>query len=568
MPVAVDSFVFDRLSKPITNQTVARRGEYEISESEFRARVTAWRKTFEAIANPAVALYEPDGVEFAAALIGAWYGNKTVYLPGDAQPETCRALQALNTTFFGAFPETCARPAANERAANVMQFEPLNADSVNVIIFTAGSTGVPQAVPKRLSQLLSEVHTLETVFGATIGNSVVVATVSHQHIYGLLFKILWPLIYQRTFVAESLVYPEQLLAALALRKSTIISGPAHLKRLPERLEWIAVQPNVTATFSSGGPLPLAAAASVELLLGSAPIEVYGSSETGGVAYRQCVRGNNVPWTPLPGVQVTAQHNQLAVRSAHLPDHEWFLVPDNASVDDHGNFTLLGRADRIAKIEGKRVSLVGIEDALIKSGLVAETRVIQLESARDELGAVVVPTSAGWDVLRDEGARAFRARLDAGLAQSVERLAHPRRWRWVDTLPINAAGKTSHSAALALFAEYGVMLPAVRVLQASTQEASLDLFVSPHMAVFDGHFRKLPVLAGVVQVDWAMLLARNLFGIRLNFVRMEAIKFLRVYQPGPMLRLTLRWNAERQLLSFRYESAGSTHSSGRIFFVAC
>ncbi len=566
MPVAVDSFVFDRFSQADTGQPVARRGEHEIGESEFRERVTVWRKTFDAIANPAIALYEPDGVEFAAALIGAWYANKTVYLPGDTQPETCRALQSQNTAFVGAFPAGYERVPAIDRAT-AMSFEPLDADDARVIIFTSGSTGAPQAVPKRLSQLLAEVHALETVFGAGLGNSDIIATVSHQHIYGLLFKILWPLVSQRTFVVESLVYPEQLQTSLVLRRSAIISGPAHLKRLPATMQWKAVQHNVTAIFSSGGPLPLTAAASVETLLGHAPIEVYGSSETGGVAYRQCARGQNAPWTPLPGVEVTAQDNQLAVRSAHLPDHEWLLVPDSASFDDHGNFTLLGRADRIAKIEGKRVSLVGIEDALLNSGLVAETRVIQLESTRDELGAVVVPNNAGWDVLRDTGASGLRARLNAVLAESVERIAHPRRWRWVDTLPMNAVGKTSHAKALELFTKYGVALPAVRVLQASMHDALLDLFVSPHIAAFDGHFPKLPVLAGVVQVDWAMLIARKLFGIQLHFARLEAIKFLRVYQPGPMLRLTMQWNAERLLLTFRYESDSSTHSSGRIFFGA-
>ena len=564
MPVAVDPCVFDRFSQASTGQALARRGEHDIGESEFRARVTAWRGAFDAIANTAVALYEPDGVEFAAALIGAWYANKTVYLPGDTQPETCRALQALNATFVGAFPDGFTRALATH-TATITPFEPLNAEEALVIIFTSGSTGPPQAVHKRLSQLLADVHTLEIVFGARIGNSDIVATVSHQHIYGLLFKILWPLTYRRTFVSESLVYPEQMLASLTLRVSAIVSGPAHLKRLPESLDWNAVRDHVTATFSSGGPLPLSAASSVELLLGNAPIEVYGSSETGGVAYRQCARGQVASWTPLPGVEVTGSDNGLAVRSAHLPDHNWFLVPDNASFDDHGNFTLLGRADRIAKIEGKRVSLVGIEDALVNSGFVAETRVIQLESTRDELGAIVVPNNAGWDVLRDEGARGLRARLDAALTESVERIAHPRRWRWVDTLPFNAVGKTSRSAALALFAEYGVALPAVRILQAITQEASLELYVSPHMAVFDGHFRKLPVLAGVVQIDWAIFLGRKIFDVQLNFVRMEAVKFLRVYQPGPILRLTMEWNAERQLLTFRYQSDSGAHSSGRIFF---
>ncbi|MEP6832068.1 MAG: AMP-binding protein [Gemmatimonas sp.] len=566
MSVAVHSFAFDRFSLADTNSNaVALRGKIEIGELEFRARIDAWRRAFGTITNTSVALYEPDGVEFSAALIGAWYANKIVYLPGDTQPETCLALQALDVAFVGAFPNDFEHVLANSTDAIPANFEALDADDAQVVIFTSGSTGAPQAVPKRFGQLLAEVDALENRFGATIGGSTMVATVSHQHIYGLLFKILWPLSYRRTFVAESLIYPEQLLATLAERKCAIVSGPAHLKRLPETLNWNAAQHHISATFSSGGPLPLAAASSVELLFGKAPFEVYGSSETGGIAYRQCANNEAAPWTPIPGVEVTAQEGQLAVRSRHLPNLEWFLVPDNVSFDVSGHFTLLGRADRIAKIEGKRVSLTGVEDALMKSGLVAEVRVTQLESNRDELGAIVVPNDAGWSVLREEGVRALRARLHTTLAGSVERLAHPRRWRWVDALPVNAVGKTSHSAAVELFAEYGVALPVPLVLQSSPRDATIDLYVSPHLAAFDGHFRKLPVLAGVVQIDWAMLLGRKLFGIQSKFARMEAIKFLRVYQPGPMLHLTMQWNPERQLLAFRFESDQSTHSSGRIFF---
>ena len=198
MSVAVDSFVFHPFSQSDTNRTVARRGQHVISASEFVARLNVWRCTFDEIANTAVALYEPDGVEFAAALVGAWSAGKTVYLPGDIQPETCRALQTLNVAFVGAFPD--GFETLTSRAATLERLlEPLDADDITVIIFTSGSSGAPQAVPKRLSQLLAEVHTLEKTFGARIGNSDMVATVSHQHIYGLLFKILcW--IFTKVFI--------------------------------------------------------------------------------------------------------------------------------------------------------------------------------------------------------------------------------------------------------------------------------------------------------------------------------------------------------------------------------
>lgn len=557
---------FDRLSSvSAPHAVVARRGNRDLSEQVFRSRVNAWRATFADLTQDNVALYEPDGAEFAAALIGAWYAQKTVYLPGDAQPDTCRSLLALDAVLAGAFPSEFNTIAARESVDSAYEFAPLNANDVLTIIFTSGSTGAPQAVPKRLTQLLAEVHALESVFGAMIGSSDVVATVSHQHIYGLLFKILWPLVYRRTFESESVIYPEKLVALLHERSAAIISGPAHLKRLPVSLGWNDARANTAVIFSSGGPLPLDAATLAETLLGSAPVEVYGSSETGGIAWRQQSNGKTSSWTPLPDVTVVAQDDRLAIRSPHLPNNDWHLVEDNATFDKQGNFTLHGRADRIAKIEGKRVSLVGIEDVLLRTGLVAETRVVQLASTRDELGAVVVPSVEGWNVLRNENARGLKARLDAALTNSLERLAHPRRWRWVDALPVNAVGKTSNAATLELFADKSSNLPAVNVLESSTDKVVLELYVSPHLSVFDGHFREIPVLAGVVQVDWAMYFCRKYLGITATFDRMEAVKFQRVYQPGELLTVQLQWNADRRLLSFRYDSGSIAHSSGRIFF---
>jgi 3-hydroxymyristoyl/3-hydroxydecanoyl-(acyl carrier protein) dehydratase len=88
-----------------------------------------------------------------------------------------------------------------------------------------------------------------------------------------------------------------------------------------------------------------------------------------------------------------------------------------------------------------------------------------------------------------------------------------------------------------------------------------------LACFDGHFAGTPVLAGVVQIDWAIELGRRLFGFTGDFLRMEALKFQRIFQPGPALRIELDWRAERGALRFRFSSAAGSHSSGRIFFTS-
>ncbi|MCV5649239.1 AMP-binding protein, partial [Escherichia coli] len=71
---------------------------------------------------------------------------------------------------------------------------------------------------------------------------------------------------------------------------------------------------IRCVFSSGGPLPNQAAQHSQLLFGSLPIEVFGSTETGGIAYRQqhvaCT-----PWTLFPGVEAELNHEHcLKLRS--------------------------------------------------------------------------------------------------------------------------------------------------------------------------------------------------------------------------------------------------------------
>jgi acyl-CoA synthetase (AMP-forming)/AMP-acid ligase II len=566
---------WSRLSIPVGDMpSVARDGTQTFSEQMFRQQVAAWRTAFSQCSATAVALHEPAGFEFSAMLVGAWYAEKTVYLPGDTQPGTCRALAELNVAFAGRFPEesglqtVSAHAVATTAAVMPDAFQPLDADAARLVIFTSGSTGAPQAVPKRLAQLLSEVQTLEAQFGSQFAaDDVVVATVSHQHIYGLLFKILWPLFRHRMFESESVLYPEQLATLLAARRSVVISGPAHLKRLPDTLDWAHGRSNVRAVFSSGGPLPIEAVAKAETLLGVAPVEVYGSTETGGIAWRQRTDCVETEWAPLPNVEVRAHSGRLAVRSPHLSTADWYVVEDHAELDASGRFVLKGRADRIAKIEGKRISLAAMEDALLQTGLVAEVRLVQLESSRDEIAAAVIPNEHGWTTLREHSDQALRGLLSDALRDRVERIARPRRWRWLDALPANAAGKTTNASIAALFQPAGLTGPALHVLAASSTEIQAELYVSPHLPVFDGHFRDIPVLPGVAQLDWAAMFGQRLFGIATPFTRAEALKFHRVYQPGPLLSLSMTWNAERRLLVFRYDSSTASHSSGRIFFAA-
>ncbi len=563
------SELFHHLAHRAPGELAGWRAGVPVLHGELQARIRAWAALGQGSTAIRVALFAEDSLEFAAALIGAWLSGKTVWLGADTLPATCDALATQVDAFWGQFPSRHEprQPVAGddwqgEWTAPAPQFPAL-------VVFTSGSTGAPAPIAKELSQLTGEIAALEQQFGALLGDADILATVSHQHIYGLLFRVLWPLAEGRAIHAERHEFPETLAPALAARSCVLLASPAHLKRLPEHLDWQGASANLRAVFSSGGMLEAAAGVHAATLLGQVPIEVYGSSETGGVAWRRRGQQAGDPWQPLPRVEWRADADGLLeVRSSHAGPGGWQSLADR--IEDCGDgFILHGRADRIVKIEEKRVSLDAIEAALVASGFVREARVLALpagghESGRQVLAAFVVLNEEGRAQLLDAGKPALNARLRTLLAAGFEAVALPRRWRYLDRLPVNAQGKTTQAQLLALLdKDARPRFPAMRVLEQEAARMLLELTVPPDLLYFDGHFSVAPVLPGVVQVDWAIHYGRSYFDLGEGFGGINALKFQQMIRPGQPVQLELVHDSAKGQLNFRYFSDAGAHASGRI-----
>jgi acyl-CoA synthetase (AMP-forming)/AMP-acid ligase II len=549
-----------------------RSGEH-VRHRELLARIRAWAALGRCTGPGPVALYHEDSLEFAAALVGAWIAGKTVWLPADVLPATCAALAGNVDAFWGDFPADRApqAPSGPDLADTDWRTPSPDfpaPDFPALVVFTSGTTGTPVPIPKRFSQLTSELDALETQFGALLGAADVVATVSHQHIYGLLFRVLWPLAAGRPVQAARHEYPETLAPALAARPCVLLASPAHLKRLPDHLDWQGGVSNLRAVFSSGGMLDPGAARHAAGLLGRVPVEVYGSSETGGIAWRQRTDTAGEGWAALPGVAWRRDADGLlAVRSAQAGTDDWLVLADRIDDLDDGRFALRGRADRIVKIEEKRISLDAIEAALLAGGLAREARVLACADGgqgRQVLAAFVVPSAAGRAVLEEGGKTALNARLRAQLAPGLDAVALPRRWRYLDALPVDARGKTTAAQLLALL-DVRPREPAVRVLERDDARVLLELTVPANLLYFDGHFDVAPVLPGVVQVDWAIRYGAHYLGRGGSFAGIQALKFQQMIRPEQPVRLELSRDAAKGSLAFRYFSEAGAHASGRILF---
>lgn len=505
-----------------------------------------------------VALYLEDGAELAAALLAAWRAGIDVLLPADAQAQTRKRLA-----------ERCDLWLDSLDGLDGLDGEPLapaalNLDACRLVLCTSGSSGEAKLIDKTLRQLANEVEALEALWGADLAGATLVASVSAQHIYGLLFRVLWPLCAGRPFVRRAQPFAEDIQqASLEAGDFAWIASPALLKRMGDNLDWPALR-GVRRVFSSGGALPAEAAAELQQRLGQWPTEIYGSSETGGIAWRQ----GGALWQPFAGVELGRdEEGALNLASPYLPAGHREQTADAVRIDADGRFELLGRLDRIVKLEEKRISLPMLEQALGEHPWVAEARLGVVQEGRAFLGALVALSTEGIHALRNQGRRTVTETLRRHLAGHCETIALPRRWRLLRQLPWSSQGKLPQA-----LVENLVKAPRPKTVEplASREidgEWQLDLEVPLDLAHFSGHFPRTPVLPGVVQIDWAQHLARQVMALPPRFAGMEVLKFQQLVRPGDRLQLSLRFDADKGKLYFAFRNGEAACSSGRILLVA-
>lgn len=433
------------LSTPRSERSpVAFHQEQQIDWQQFQSDVAQLSDYLAQQSSKRIALCFGDSYLFSVTFFAACHANKTLVLPGNYQPE---AVKELTPHFDLLLHDSEITVADGVQAFQVDYYEKrlelqalswseLDLDNIKLTLFTSGSSGKAKAIEKSLLQIDLELHILQSLWGERLVGSRIESTVSHQHIYGLLFRVLWPLCAARSFAIHNLEFPEQLVHH-ADESTVLISSPALLKRLTEEHKPTPLR----CLFSSGGPLPNNAAIHSQTLFSQLPIEVFGSTETGGIAHRQQVTAQT-PWRLFPTVKAQLnQENCLRLNAPHIAGESWYQTADECYFHDDVSFELKGRTDRVVKIEEKRISLVEVEQRLEQLAWIEESCVIPImEGNRLSLCAVIVVNSHGQQQMTIEGKGKFWLTLRKELRNWLEPIAIPRKYRVVDEIPLNSQGK--------------------------------------------------------------------------------------------------------------------------------
>jgi acyl-coenzyme A synthetase/AMP-(fatty) acid ligase len=398
-----------------------------------------------------ICLAAEDRAVIAAAMLASLAGGPVLLLPYAFSRQALASLHRATgfTLAIGDVPRDL--PPGTEifspqpgDSGRELDHYPARPEEELLRLYTGGSTGEPQIWPKTGSNLFAEALFLADHF-AVSGADRIVATISPYHVYGLLYSVLLPLVSGATVMAATPAYPEEIQQAVANGEATVlVSVPAHYRTLLGRS---ALGSTLRLAFSSAGVLACDDNRQFSRANPAGIVEVYGSTETGGIALRNRSRGED-HFTPYPTVTWQINREQLRIRSPYLSPtltlaaDGSYLTGDRVEAWHGGGFTLKGRSDSIIKVAGKRVDLEEITTSIRQQPGVADCLVLALaEGGGRENRIVAVVEGAAVDV----------EALRRSLACRFEPYALPRAIKLVSRIPLKDHGKYDRAAILRLFA---------------------------------------------------------------------------------------------------------------------
>ncbi len=387
----------------------------------------------------------------AAALLASLAGGPVVLLPYSFSDQALAAMQQATGCTMALVDTERQLPAAMEAirpprgmASSTLFPFAVRPDEELLRLYTGGSTGAPQLWAKTGTNLLGEALFLASHFAVSPTDRIV-ATISPAHIYGLLYAVLLPLVSGAAVVAGTPSFPEEIVHTVWERAATILVGvPPQYRALRGKGSLGA---SLRLAFSSAGMLDATDNAAFCRDNPSGIVEVYGSTETGGIGLRNRSRGE-VGFTPYPTIDWRIQDGRLLIRSSYLSPGlprdaaGFFLAGDRVEPDGTTGFQLKGRADTITKVGGKRVDLEEIRGAIAQLAGVGECLVLALPETggrEHRIVALVAGESVDAEAVR------------AALAARFEPYALPRAIKTIDRLPVRDNGKVDREAVLRMFA---------------------------------------------------------------------------------------------------------------------
>ena len=428
------------------------------------------------------------------------------------------------------------------------------------VFHTSGSTSAPKKIVKSFDSLAKEVAFHKKELSRILEKKpVFLSTISPDHMYGTLWIKLLPKAAECNVENDIILSPEELVAKMKESKNIIlITTPSFLSHFTAYAKQYDIPQNTLEIITSGALLSSEVSLATKNAFGVAPREIFGSTETGGVAWRRQHSGFD-DWTIFPAVKVkTNEEGRLIVNSPYSFKKNFVMGDAVELASDRKTFKLLGRKDRVVKISEQRIDLPEMEAELASLPCVKDAALCPIEGEHGTfLGAVIVADQT----LAASPNPSMEIRRHA--LKIFPKGAVPKKFRFVPELPRNTQGKVLVSSLRQLF-EKTLRLPPSFNFERTTSSCKIEFIFPQDYPYFKGHFPSLPLLAGVVELEIAKYFISLIFDVARPAKAVKKLKFTNIITVGNIVTLSIQRKSEDEF-TFSFSKGDALCTTGSICF---
>lgn len=546
------------------NRIIFYKSDGIVHFGEYIKDVAKYANHFSKIPSNQIVIYIPDNFYlFYVCFMAALQAGKDIILPALLTEQNAKPL--LETTHF----------LITDKFTSFDDFEIVNLECENntnwnfcdvserfLYFFTSGSTGTPKRIKKQFKMLAAEVAFHSTNQKHLINqNPVMISSVAPYHMYGLLWRFFFPLANGIASDLDIIFTPEELQHKQSVYDKVLFATtPSFLDGITRYQNQYSFKNNCIGIYSSGSLLQTKTSMDAYEMFGVSPFEIFGSTETGGVAGRQQKDGPQ--WTIFPPVKVNLTENSELLIESDFSCSNPYLMSDIVQKTSDNTFLLKGRGDRMVKIAEERVSLPEMEERLCEYKHIDKSYVSALNSKdRNIVCAVITLNTEGKKYIIENGRHLFVKELKQYLLDYFPNVVLPRKIRIVNTIPVNTQGKYIKSDINAMF-ESNVAEPIMQNITKTDTEFVADLTFLKDSSYFNGHFPEHPILPGVIQMHFVLSFIKQYFNKDANDYHILKLKFSNLILPDSCVHFELKRNSENEF-TFSYVNGDKKYSCGKI-----
>ena len=554
-------------NKSIPDFTAFIKGEQQISFSNFKDDVEKLAYQLKNLKDESVIIYIQDDLyTFYKCFMASLHIGKNIILPAFLTSENSDDLLNLSKTLLTTSEITNNDfNIINPHTLTLDKQEALkeiDVENTYIFFFTSGSTSKPKTIKKAFKTISLETALLYNNEKEKLTqNPTVISSTQPNHIYGMLWRFLLPLSCSITQDLDLILFPEEIVAKQEkYEKISFITTPSFMNQLVSYKNQYQFKDNCISIYSSGSLLSEKTSSAMFEIFDTSPLEIFGSTESGSIAYRQ--QKNGPTWHIANDIELKLDEDTCLIVNSPRSYQNPYKMSDSVTFTDEKNFILNGRIDRLVKIAEKRISLPDMEQKLETHKFIKQAYALPLEDEkRTILGSVITLTEEGKNFLKTNSKLTFTSNIKQYLSQYFEAVALPRKIRIVEKIPTNAQGKFIRNNIAKLF-HSKITEPIIENLEITQTTLKTTLTFLKDAEYFKGHFKDYPILPGVIQIHFVFHFLKTYFNENPHNYTVSKLKFTNLILPQKEVDFTLEKTQPNEY-SFTYKKDEKNFSSGKI-----